>query len=447
MSTVPPTAEAWLFDVLGSEGSPSTLYHRPPYHPHKDHVAQLEPIFRALSGNVPFGGLSKLSQSTHIPDSTLSQWKKTLHLDPSWRPSRRAYAMPRRIFTDEQEDILVDRIRRMYLDQALYYCDEDFRHDALRFYEELRNQLEQEAEVDPEAQGRLTTLPAFKASAPFISDFRARHRLSLRRPALKRRSAATIERQDAFIRYVQNMMLHRPHDRILNIDETNWRSVAPGFWTWATTGTESVSCLIQNNDKEGVTAIASVDATGTKLPLTIIGKGKTSQCLRALGLPPEVWTATSQTGWTTSDVMCRYFQLLREHLYPTGPLVVLLDTYAAHRSAATKEAAARLEIELVFIPPGCTDQLQPLDRRVFGVLKAHAREIWRAHYHQTQGAKTTRSMMAENLLISWERITPDIIESSWDIFQDGWEVEEADTQMDDGEFRMQMTQQDIDDLE
>jgi hypothetical protein len=450
MSSVPPTAETWLVDALGEDPSTCTLYRRAPYHPHKDHVAQLEPIFRALSGTVPFGGLSKLSQSTHISDSTLSQWKTKLHADPTWRPSRLAYAMPRRIFTDDQEDILVERIRMTYLDRGLYYCDEDFRHDAFRFYEEIREQLEQEAGANPQAKRRLDNLPLFKASAPFIRDFRNRHRLSLRRPALKRRCPATREIQDAFIRRVQDLMSQYPHDRILNVDETNWRSVSPGFWTWAATGTESVSCLIQNNEKEGVTAIASVDATGMKLPLTIIGKGKTPRCLSALDLPPEIWTATSSSGWTTTDVMCRYLQLLREHLYPTGPLVILLDTYAAHRAAVTREAAARLQIELVFIPPGCTDRLQPLDRRIFGVLKAHAREIWRAYYHKTQGAKTTRSMMAENLLVSWERITPDIVVSAWDIFQEGWEVQEADegdTRMDDSEFRIHMTQQDFDDLE
>jgi hypothetical protein len=373
-----------------------------------------------------------------------------LHTDPSWRPSRRAYGIPRRIFSDDQEEILVERIRTAYLDRGLYYCDEDFRHDAFRFYEEVREQLEQEAATNPEARRRLDTLPLFKASAPFIRDFRARHRLSLRRPALKRRCAAPLETQEAFIQRVQGLISRYPHDRILNVDETNWRSVSPGFWTWATTGAPSVSCVIENNEKEGVTAIASVDAAGMKLPLTVIGKGKTLRCLRALDLPPEVWTATSQSGWTTTDVMCRYFQLLREHLYHTGPLVILLDTYAAHRAAATRDAAARLQVELVFIPPGCTDRLQPLDRRIFGVLKAHAREIWRSHYHKTHGAKTTRSMMAQNLLVSWERITQDIVQSAWDIFQEGWEVEEADerdTRMDNDEFQIQVTQQDLDDLQ
>jgi hypothetical protein len=451
MSSVPPTAEAWLEEVLGPDRSPCSLYRRPPYQHHKDHVDQLEPIFRALAGDVPFSGLSKLSQALRISDSTLFNWKKNLRTNPSWRPSRRAYAIPRRIFTEEQEDILVQRIRTSYLDHGLYYCDEDFRHDALRFYEEIHAQLKLDAATNPDAQRRLLCLPLFKATVPFIRDFRLRNRFSLRRPALKKRCAATVEMQEAFLQRVQTLLGQYPHDRIINIDETNWRSVSPGFWTWATTGTESVSVQIANDDKEGITAIAGVDATGMKLPLTVIGKGKTPRCLAALDLPPEIWTATSKSGWTTVDVMLRYFQLLRENLYPTGPLVLLLDTYSAHRAAATKEAAMQLGIELVFIPPGCTDRLQPLDRRIFGVLKAHAREIWRTHYHMTHGAKTTRSMMARNLLIAWERITPDIIESAWDIiFQGEWSSDdggEPNDRGDDEEFQLRMRQEDLDDLE
>jgi hypothetical protein len=141
-------------------------------------------------------------------------------------------------------------------------------------------------------------------------------------------------------------MLEYPPERIINLDETNWRSVSPGFWT----GTESVCCGTEKDEKKRVTVIASVDAAGTKL-LFIIGEGQTPRCSFAFNLPPEVSTATSQFGWTTSDVMSRYFRLLRKYLYPTGPVFVILDTYVAHRATVTK-AAVVCGIELIFIPQG-----------------------------------------------------------------------------------------------
>jgi hypothetical protein len=51
--------------------------------------------------------------------------------------------------------------------------------------------------------------------------------------------------------------------------------------------------------------------------------------------------------------------------------------FSAHRTAVTKATAEALGIQFVLIPPGCTDILQPLNRRIFGVLKAHARQLWR----------------------------------------------------------------------
>jgi hypothetical protein len=49
--------------------------------------------------------------------------------------------------------------------------------------------------------------------------------------------------------------------------------------------------------------------------------------------------------------------------------------FSAHRTAVTKVAAESLRIQFVFIPLGWTDTLQPLDRRVFGALKAYARQL------------------------------------------------------------------------
>jgi hypothetical protein len=59
-------------------------------------------------------------------------------------------------------------------------------------------------------------------------------------------------------------------------------------------------------------------------------------------------------------------------------------------------------------------------------------------------------MMAESLRVSWQRVTQDIVVSAWDIFEEGPEFQEADepdNRVDDREFQIRMTQQDLDDLE
>jgi hypothetical protein len=204
---------------------------------------------------------------------------------------------------------------------------------------------------------------------------------------------------------------------------------------------------VDNSEKEGITVTAAVDAAGSRLPLTVIGKGKTPRCLTALNLPHEVWAITSESDWTTIDVMCEYFRLLRTYIYPAGPLVVLLDAFSAHRSPITRSIADLVNIQLVLIPPGCTDVLQPLDRYVLGVLKGHAQQLWRTYYHETHGAKTPRAMMAGNLLRSWDRITPDLIDQAWEIFHGAWDDPASDeSDGADGEFRQRMTLEELQDL-
>jgi hypothetical protein len=58
--------------------------------------------------------------------------------------------------------------------------------------------------------------------------------------------------------------------------------------TCAHKNVESVQCQIDNDDKEGVTVIAAVDAEGRKCPLTLIGKGKTQRCLAGYELPSRI---------------------------------------------------------------------------------------------------------------------------------------------------------------
>jgi hypothetical protein len=59
-------------------------------------------------------------------------------------------------------------------------------------------------------------------------------------------------------------------------------------------------------------------------------------------------------------------------------------------------------------------------------------------------------MTAQNLLTAWERIRPEIIEGSWDIFQETREnddLDELNHRNDDAESRPHMTQQHLEDLE
>jgi hypothetical protein len=304
-----------------------------------------------------------------------------------------------------------------YLSKGLYYSDEDFKLDALLFHERVLTESEEAYRQGTLGLTSLARVRQFKCTPPFIQDFRRRHYMTLRRPNFKRRPSASQEQIDAFTERVRALLDSMPRERVLNLDETHWKAVAAGFLTWASVSAESVSAFIANDAKQGMTVLATINAIGEKLPLMIVGQGKTDRCLAGYHLPDGTWFDKTESGWTTADVMCAYFGKLRREIFPNGPLILLLDTYAAHRCQVVRDVAELWGIDLVFIPPGCTDLLQPLDRRVFGVMKAFARQNWRREYHRTHGDQVTRPMIARSLLDAWDRITPDVIESAWEIFE------------------------------
>jgi hypothetical protein len=112
-------------------------------------------------------------------------------------------------------------------------------------------------------------------------------------------------------------------------------------------------------------------------------------------------------------------------MFPTGPLVLLLDTDASHRTAMTKTIASIWGIELMSIRRRFTHRLQRLDRWIRGALRAHARELCRTYHHPTHGVKTTYSMIVQNLLTIWKHMSDEIMESPWAIVHNGWDIDDS----------------------
>lgn len=67
--------------------------------------------------------------------------------------------------------------------------------------------------------------------------------------------------------------------------------------------------------------------------------------------------------------MKRYFRLLNEKMNKQ-PFALVLDIYKSHISEAVKKYAKKLKIKLIFVPACGTDTFQPLDHRIFAVLKS-----------------------------------------------------------------------------
>lgn len=348
-----------------------------------------------------YGDLAFIAHNKKMPSSTIRTWKQKVKKDPDYDP-RIGYKRKRRaIFTIEEEEGIADYIRTNFLEQKRLFTDEDFRLIAIDAY------LEKYRDADK--------VPHFNCSNGYIYDFKMRHRFSSRLSHSKRRPPVQSDEVKNWILKIKELLKREDRRRIINIDETAWVLFPKGILTWAERGAEDVSFYAQGDPKESVTVLAAITADNTRLPLQFIATGKTERVEESqLGDIGYHWSAHSPSGWTTDTTFMQYLDKLSQH-YNGEELHVILDCYSVHRTHEVKDFAKALNINLYFIPPGCTDALQPLDRRVFGSIKATAKAIFRMRGYGDEMRRTMK-MAVEDMIAAWESLKTHTIESAWSIY-------------------------------
>ena len=113
---------------------------------------------------------------------------------------------------------------------------------------------------------------------------------------------------------------------------------------------------------------------------------------------PDGWNITeSENHWSTTGtmkiylnkVLVPYFDNARESLnLPSNHTALLfLDVFAAHRSQEFLNELQKHNIHPIFIPAGCTGDLQPLDVAVNDVFKRKMKEKFSSWYSEKVGSQ------------------------------------------------------------
>jgi hypothetical protein len=126
----------------------------------------------------------------------------------------------------------------------------------------------------------------------------------------------------------------------------------------------------------------SIKTDGTKLPLLFIAEGETRVVEEIqIGDVGEHWRVHIENRWQTHESFMISLEDLHGHIVGQSSdvdrIYLITDLYDAHMTEAVRERAKGLNIELILIPPSCTDELQPLDRKAFCPLKAKAKHQYR----------------------------------------------------------------------
>jgi hypothetical protein len=185
--------------------------------------------------------------------------------------------------------------------------------------------------------------------------------------------------------------------------------------TWVPVGDDGVSVGLNASDEESITVLA---AARTKLPLQFIATGRTQRAERnELGNIEYHETTHSGSGWTATTPFLLYLQWLRDFYGPGPELHLILGLYSVQCSDHLKAEAARLRIQPYFIPARFTNEIQPLDGYIFGVLKAMRRRMFHRFTEVVNG--TVRKPDAVEFMVrAWEEVNENVIRKVWGIYEE-----------------------------
>ena len=186
-----------------------------------------------------------------------------------------------------------------------------------------------------------------------------------------------------------------PDELIVNIDQTGSKLVPCSEWTLEKEGERQVS-IKGLDDKREITILLGISMSGSMVPPQVIYAGKTNKCHAEITFP-QLWNIThSSNHWSNSDTMkeyCNevlipYFEKEKASLDlpPEQTSLLVLDIFAAHRTNEFLNLLKDANIKVIFVPAGCTGELQPLDVSVNGEFK-HALKGKFSSWYATQVAK------------------------------------------------------------
>ncbi|CAI7833602.1 unnamed protein product [Closterium sp. NIES-54] len=171
---------------------------------------------------------------------------------------------------------------------------------------------------------------------------------------------------ESFWEFVRQMRsLHDyPLDLILNADQTPLFLEMPVERTLEMKGARTVHVRSAGYEKERVTVMLAVTASGLKLPPYVVFKRKT---IPKVPIPAGVVVCAQDKGWMDeslvqdwiTQVMVPFLKPLRESTGRCREALVVLDSYRGHLTEAVGQTMRMFRLSRAVIPGGCTPLVQP----------------------------------------------------------------------------------------
>lgn len=310
---------------------------------------------------LPYGALKQVSHDTNIKYQTLKKWRQKFKKDPNYTPYE---ALGVTTLPNETEDQLFNLVSDK-LNNGTPFTLNELQDTAIHLYQQL----------SMEQVGR----DRFSATNSWAYRFLDKYGLSVRSSKPSKKGEVDPKFIDIFIEKLTHAAQDYHPERIFNMDETFVHVCCPPSKVIGRKGAENVPSFINEDEKSGFTCLTTISFGGTILEPIFLTKGNQENSEMQFG---EAWNyendikiMKSETGWATSEVMCQYIKWLSEQVN-NEPCCLVLDVYSTHKDAIVRELAQSLQIDLIFVPANGTGSFQPLDRKIFGIIKAKMKKAW-----------------------------------------------------------------------
>lgn len=381
---------------------------RGPYIKYKNFPETVEKVIKILKMGQK-GDVAIICQKTGFKERTVYNWLKKIKENSNYNPISKQTRPKAQIFTEEQEDEIALYILQSKIMKGKCFTDVDCLEVLVEFYINYHGDDE---DLDYE----------FQVSKGYIYYFKKRHGFVSKLCHIKRRPSMNIVYMNQFIEDMKVLFDAVQLNRIINIDETALFVAPKNLKIWHSRGQDDVTIPVKFGEKQRITAVCAIAADGTQHKIQFIAKGTTPVVLDSqLGDCHPHLRTFSEKGWTDNSTFYDYLNHLRSQ-FEDGEIHIILDVFSAHRSVETKKAAEELGIHLHFIPAGYTDLFQPLDARIFAILKSYIRHMIRNYLREDK--IITKKDACNFFIRAWEKLTPAEIQESFNFLtiEERWET-------------------------
>ncbi|GFO01393.1 tigger transposable element-derived protein [Plakobranchus ocellatus] len=313
------------------------------------------------------------------------------------------------IFTDKQEKLIASFLER----------------SSLMFYG-LSTQEARQLAYETAEMNHLRMPDSWKETCSAGKDWlwgflRRNPRLSIRTPeatSIARATAFNKSNVESFFDLLETSIksTNASGFSIFNLDETGFTTVQRQTRVLAPKGHKQVGQITSAERGVLVTTCCIVSASGTALPPVFVFPRKNFKGFMLHGSPEGSLGLAHPSGWMTKENFMKVIQHFVVHAKPTRekPCLLIMDNHESHICLKALEKAKENNVHILTLPPHTSNKTQPLDRSVFGPMKAYFNGAANSWMLRNPGKPISIYNMAEIIGCAWtQTATPRNIQSGF----------------------------------